>query len=258
MSEPLRKLIRDTLSYLKDPLLPKETLFASKEECALLRGKRAPPPASYKKEEAPKPSFTPRAAPIAKSPPPVTPPEPVKTSSRPVEIDRTEKPASSKVLPEPEGIQAMLKKIAPGITLANEVPDDAKARKIASGWKDKITDAQVVLLACENDGETLELLKNLAKAIDTHLAKAKIVPAESLEKEKRWDLFLQKNALKLIVASDGMKHLSELMQFYRGVLNKPEAFLDKIPLLVLAPAATYKSIEQKASLWKTLSQMLKP
>ena len=54
-----------------------------------------------------------------------------------------------------------------------------------------------------------------------------------------------------------MKKLTELMKFYHGVPAQSQAFLDKTPLLALSAASTYKAIEHKAHLWKTLCHMLK-
>jgi hypothetical protein len=137
----------------------------------------------------------------------------------------------------------------------DEVPDDATAKRVANSWKEKISDADVILLACERDAETLEFLKSLGKAIDQNLAKAKILPAEKMEAENRWDLFLQKNQFRLIIASDGMRGMPRLMRFYRETPATAEYFLDKTPLLPLSSASLYKSIEHKALLWKTLCRM---
>jgi hypothetical protein len=98
----------------------------------------------------------------------------------------------------------------------------------------------------------LEILKALAKAIDRHLAKAKILVAERVEREKRWDLFFDKNALRLIIASHGIEKFSELMRFYKSTGSS-----DKTPFLILSPSQVYQSLEHKALLWKTLCQMLK-
>ncbi len=281
MSDLFHDLVQDTLKFLKDPLLPKETLFATAEELVLFQRKaekREPPQVGpmfqnmaplagistpgLSRGPSGKDFLERPLAPVFQSKPYAPPPLPVPRTKAPpapreevVQV-QVEAPPPPKAEAKSDPIKALLQKVAPSMKLVEEVPDDAEAKKIATGWKEKIADAEVILLACETDPETLDLLKNLAKAIDTHLGKTKILPAERLEKEKRWDLFLQKNTFRLVLASDGVKKLPELMQFYRALPAQGLHFLDKTPLFVLAPAATYKAIEQKAALWKTLCQIL--
>ncbi len=164
---------------------------------------------------------------------------------------------SDSVLQEHSPIKKTLQKIAPSLKLIDHIPDDREAKRISNAWKEKVVDADAVLLICDSNSETLEFLKGLAKAIDQHLGKVKILMAERLEREKRWDLFLEKNSLRLIIASDAIQKLPELMHFYKSVPTHAQFFLDKIPLLVLSPVTVYKSLEHKALLWKTLCQMLK-
>ena len=249
MPEPLlHALIRDTLSYLKDPLLPKQTLFASAQECALFQ--RVPlkevVPSVVLKEVVPSVIMPPpqdvRQAASVKEPPP----------KQEAAASEEKKSVSPDFFSQ---VKKTLLRIAPFIQVTDEVPDDAEAKKIASAWREKVPDVEVVLLACERDEETVQLLKSLAKAIDTHLGKAKIIPAERLEREDKWDLFLQKNSFRLILASQGMQGYPKLMQFYTQ--DNVQFFLDKTPLLPLVVASHYKALEHKALLWKTLCQMLK-
>jgi hypothetical protein len=258
LESDLHQLICDTLVFLKDPLQPKQTLFSSAEEVEFFRVKTArqipaanvPVRAPVSQKPVHKPVQEPIRQPIAKKPllEPVVAEE--KPSPPPVKTERTATTPFAQ-------IKTSLQRIAPHLSLIDEVPDDMVAKKVASSWKEKIPDVDVVLLACHMDSETLEFLKNLGKAIDTHLAKAKIIPADKLEKEGRWDVFLQKNSFRLIVASHGMQELRGLMSFYHAIPSQSQLFLDKIPLLALSEAAVYKSIDHKASLWKTLCQLLK-
>jgi hypothetical protein len=66
-------------------------------------------------------------------------------------------------------IRATLEKIAPSIRLSDEPLDDAHAKRIASAWKEKVADAEVILLALDSTTETIEFLKSLAKAIHQEL-----------------------------------------------------------------------------------------
>ena len=248
LESDLHQLIRDTLVFLKDPLQSKQTLFSSAEEVDFFRVKKAEPlPVPEEVVEAPVRAPL-RREQIARKPPPVVAEE--KAPPPPAKPERT---ATTPF----DQIKTALQKVAPHFSLIDEVPDDAIAKKVASSWKEKIPDVDVVLLACQMDSETLEFLKSLGKAIDTHLAKAKIIPADKLEKEGRWDLFLQKNSFRLIVASQGMEALKGLMSFYHAIPSQSRVFLDKIPLLALEETAVYKSIDHKAILWKTLCQLLK-
>ncbi len=269
MPDPLHKLISDTLLYLKDPLLPKQTLFASADESVFFKKSASPiPKVVIEKTEPPMPKTMP-AAPMAKSvetlkpnPPAPAQPTPQKRSPPPpVQQDAViEQPKKAQEVPstlnELSPIKKTLLRVAPHIKLTDEVPDDAVAKRVATAWKEKVEGAEVILLACTTDTETLEFLKTLGKAVDQNLGKAKILPAERLEKENRWDLFLQKNEFRLIIASDGMQKLPELMRFYKAIPAQSQFFLDKTPLVALSPASTYKSIEHKAALWKTLCQYL--
>ena len=230
MADSLRSLIRDTLQQAKDPLQPKQPFLVSAEEWTFFQGpkmepkteQRAPPPAAREKPK----------------PPPSAP-----TAQR-----------AAKSLPDTEpAMRKLLQKAAPAIKLVEQIPDDAEAKRIAEGWKEKVHDADVILLLCDTAPETVDFFKGLAKAIDQHLAKAKILAAERLEREKRWDIFLNQNAFRLIVASEGMQQLPELMRSFRQ--DGVHLFLNKTPLVLLAPASVYKSIEHKAQLWKTLCQM---
>ncbi len=239
--DTLSDLIRDTLLFARDPLQPKQPFLTDAGTAAFFKKNRV--------EE--KPTVIPKVGekpvpPVVQKPQPRNPEPPKK------QVPVVEAPAQ-----DLSPIKKTLQNIAPSMKLVDQVPDDTQAKRIASAWKEKISDAEVVLLGCDSSADTLEFLKGLAKAIDQHLAKAKILMAERLEKEKRWDLFLEKNALKLIIASDGMQKLPELMRFYKAFPASAQFFLDKTPLFVLSPASIYKSVEHKALLWKTLCQILK-
>lgn len=249
----LHQLVRDTLHFLKDPLGPKQTLFSSAEEVAFFRVKAPaapPPPAAVPFSPAVKRELPERQSLKQKPLPPTPPPAVVEIKASPAKIEPPATDFSDKM-------KATLQKVLPHLSLVDAIPDDATAKKVSNSWKEKISDAEVILLACQTDEETLELLKSLGKAIDKNLAKAKIIPAERLEKEGKWDLFLQKNPFRLIVASERISKLSGLMSFYTAVPAQSQFFLGKIPLLVLGEAHVYKSIEHKAHLWKTLCQLLK-
>jgi hypothetical protein len=227
MSNPLHDLIRDTLTYLKDPLLPKQSLLTNGKDQIFFQKKPTQPSPVLKFEPLPPPA----------------------------KVEKKEE-HKSEDLKSP--IKTMLERIAPSLKLSDQIPNDTTAKRIAAAWKEKIPDAEVILLACDSSSETLDFLKGLAKAIDGHLAKVKILMAERLEEQHRWDLFLSKNNFRLIIASDGVQKFPGLMQFYKSIPANSQFFLDKTPLFVLSSIVTYKSsLEHKAALWKTICQMLK-
>jgi hypothetical protein len=270
MPDSLPQLIGDTLNYLKDPLLQKHTLFATQEEELFFQKTTSRSSIENTKPALPSTQSPPYSRLSAsKYPlPKQTRTENVNKAEQQVKETSTgeDKPPLPHAAPiakesnppsEDAAIKKTLLRAAPSLRLVDQIPDDAPARRVANSWKEKILDAEVVLLACQTDRETLEFLKSLGKAIDKNLAKAKILPAETLEKENRWELFLQRNQLRLIVASEGAQKLPQLMRFYRELPATSQYYLDKTPLLPLSSASAYKALEQKALLWKSLCQMLK-
>lgn len=240
-------LVRNTLAYLKDPLFYKPSFLTSAENDVFFQKERQ---IVAQKQETP---FHSASREKSFFPQPKATARPIYASAKPIQpfvethcIDSVHSP-----------IKKTLQRIAPHLNLSDHIPDDSQAKRIASGWKELVPDSQVVLLACDASADTLEFLKGLAKAIDQHLAKVKLLMAERLEREKRWDLFLDKNAFRLIIASDGIQKLPELMRFYKSIPANSQSFLDQIPLLVLFSSSVYQSVEQKALLWKTLCHMLK-
>ena len=227
MQDLLQQLISDTILYLKDPLLPKGSILSTQEEY------------TYLKQITPTPPLQPaRVEPVILKQPEIIP-----------LVIKHPEPATD--------IQQTLAKLKTGMRFVDHIPDDSEGKKIGSSWKEKITDADVILLACKQDAETIDFLKTLAKAIDTRLAKSKIIPAQRLEQEKSWDLFLKKNNFRLIVTSEGLDQLKGLMSFYRGTPSQNTHFLDQTPLIPLLAASAYKQLDKKAEVWKTLCQILK-
>ena len=160
LDSDFKQLIRDTLVFLRDPLLPKQTFFTSAEEHAFFRVKTSLAAVQPKK--------------AASMPPPLPPPVPRPFVAQP---QKKEEPVAAAQEPKPqikaqnpvktegsEQIKSTLLRMASHIKLVDEVPDDANAKKIASGWKEKIPEIEVVLLACETDADTLELLKSFGES----------------------------------------------------------------------------------------------
>lgn len=167
------------------------------------------------------------------------------------------KPAAVSIKPSEE-IAKTLRKIAPALIISDQVPADQNAKKIASAWKEKLSGIDVVLLALNDLTDTIELMKNLAKAIQKDLGPVKLMSGDRLEQEKRWDLFFQTNTFRLIIASSGMEHYPDLLKHYKALPAQQATFLANTPLIVLEPTSVYTdSPDQKIGLWKSLCQMLK-
>jgi hypothetical protein len=120
-------------------------------------------------------------------------------------------------------IKESLQRIAPGLTLSDQIPDDAAAKR-----------AKVIILACDDDPATLDLLKKLARSIDQKLGgPVKILSAKRLDDVK-------KSGCKLLIASAGFN-----------------AEKSEIPLIVLAPPRFYdEAPHEKGMLWKRICASL--
>jgi len=247
MPDLFADLVRDTLTFLRDPLAQKQSMFSTAQEELFFQKKNKIPENIGSSVEL-KPFVS--AIPIRKT-------TTFQRKEAPIPPPPVQKQEAISPQPDFSPLKKTLQKIAPSLKMVDQIPSDTQAKRIASAWKERIFDADVIFLACNSDAETLEFLKGLAKAVDHHLAKTKILMAERFEREKRWDLFLEKNSFRLIIASEGIQQWTELMRFYKAMPTSGKLFLDKAPLLVLSSATLYKSLEHKAHLWKALCQLLK-
>lgn len=280
MSDDFRNLIHDAQTFLRSSFWRRESILASAEDYIFFQTENERESLTVHKEEisfegenpigkiskvqskeriaklpfGTKSALSPQDS-LQRSRNLAPKPDPAVSSSNPTFSDV--KNLKQEALSEDFSLKKTLQRIAPSVRLVDSIPDDTEAKKIANAWKEKLPDAEVVLLACDLGADTLEFLKTLAKAIDQNLAKTKILLAERYEKEKRWSLFLEKNLLRLIILSDGFQRFPELMHHYKAIPANAQFFLGKIPLLPLSPSSTYRSLEHKASLWKSLCQMLK-
>lgn len=247
-NDAMLALIRETLFFLNHGPLSKQHLFATKKDYAFfletIEDVREQHVISH-----PQPSNNPSTL--------MTHVELPRKSSSISSSSIHGHPHSSMALKPLSPIKKTLQKIAPQLRLVDQIPSDLQAKRIANAWREKWPAVEVVLLACETQTETLDFLKNLARAIDQHLAKCKVMIADRLEQEKGWDFFLEKNSVRLILASSGIKRFPHLMHRTRFHPANSEPFLGHIPLLILSPVSIYKSLEQKAHLWKTLCEKLK-
>lgn len=146
--------------------------------------------------------------------------------------------------PSPQ-IRDTLSKLIPSLRLTDTIPGDEEGQRMANLWKEKLSGTQIVLLALSQESETLELLKSLAKAIDSRFGPTKIISAKRLESQEQWHLFFKANTFRLVIASSSHPFLMSGMQTVQNT-----------PLLLLDQPQVYKQIAKKAELWKTICHHL--
>lgn len=272
MQRAFQQLVQEALDYAKGQP-PHAWSFATAAEMEFFRASQARP--INKRVQQPKAHETdPQMSPVdtAQAPPKITPvpsdrKKPVVSAdTKPAEADKKEQPASKKTTsseprsdkqPPSEEMLHLLKKIAPALATSEQVPDDQTAKRISSAWKEKLTDANVLLIVLNPLPDTLELMKNLAKAVQKEFGSVKLMTGDRLEQEKRWDLFFQQNTFQLIIASAGIENYPGLLMHYRALPAQQAVFLGNIPLITLEAASVYKnSGEKKLELWRELQNLL--
>ena len=253
------QLIQDTRLLLREESL----IFASPVDVSYFR--------SLTKAHAPP---QPRLATIPKILPPPPLPEPQTPPPQPVILSQPPEPQPPPTIAAPAPwrtqaqlpketfntnlLQALLKKIAPNVAIINDPPNDTIAKKQASRWKTKNQIAPISIL-CFNEMEKQKtLLEEITKAIDVYFGPAKLISAESIEKEKQWDAFLVSQDLKLVIACDyTIWQLSDLMRYYKEIPSAQTRFLGNVPLFLLPDLSLYlKDPLLKRSLWKALCQTI--
>ncbi len=151
-------------------------------------------------------------------------------------------------------VKQILKKLFPQLTLIPTPPDDREAKKMLLY---KQTTFEIAILSF--DTKTPPFLTHVANAISQEHSTAKVISAQRVEKEKKWNQLLSLPHLKLIIASDyGLYSYPELMQHYREVPKQAKAYLAKIPLLLLADLSLYlKEPKLKPALWRAICEQLR-
>lgn len=220
---------------------------------------------TVKKMSPPAPAPAPLPPPVIAIAPP--PPEPITPPITPPAPAPVNKPASPPPLPPPEppaplpkspppSLRHLFSLIAPEVAILNEIPSDAIAKKIAERWKTKNQSAPISLLLFQEPPEQRLLLEQIAKALDVYFGPAKVVHAETIEKEKQWEAFLSVSDLKMILICDyTLWQLNGLLKFYKETPAQGERTLGNVPLFLLPDLSLYlKDPLLKRSLWKALCQ----
>lgn len=222
------ELIKDTLNFIKQEFQPHETVLASPEDFEFFNKKQIPS----------------SSQPVSHTP---------KSEIRPI-LEPSTKPA-----PDPmEEMRQKIAKAAPQMKLRENILDDTEAKKIANMWQEHLKNIQVAVLSFGENGKNLEFLNNVAKAIDSLIAPAKVIDALRFEKEKKWQLFFESYPLKLILAPDiKVWKSTDLAVFYKENPTAASSVLGKSPLLFIQPIGSYlKNPKEKRALWKAIVSQL--
>ena len=228
-------LIEDTLSYVRQ-LQPKIEKREIKVEL--------PPPLKLTT-----PPLEPKAKPI---PYVVQPPSPLKKKEQKdlfFELEPTPAPRAEANLT----VRKILKEVDPELYLHESVPSDHKAKRIKEAWKEKRDTPAIPILF--QGQKHRSFIANIAKAIDVLYGSCRIL---EIEPTKKWDLFLESENLKLIIAPDSMIFgTKEILPFYQENPQQNSRKLGKVPLLLLPDLSLYfKDPYLKRALWNVIKSAL--
>ncbi|QVL58274.1 MAG: hypothetical protein KFB93_04115 [Simkaniaceae bacterium] len=225
-------LLNDTLTYIKGLLPPKEE--STKLEL---------PPLPLKPKL--KPQVQAKPPPVKPIAPPPSPKPKALNAKVFIELELPKATA-----PEPtEGIRKILKEIDPDLYIHESIPSDYKAKRIKEAWKEKRSTPAIPILF--QGTQYRSFIMRIAKAIDTVYGSCRLV---DMTPRKKWDLFLESENLKLIIAPDAFVFGSkELLPFYQETPQQKTRKLGNIPLLLLPDLSLYyKDPYLKRSLWNVI------
>jgi len=157
-----------------------------------------------------------------------------------------------------EDVKKEILKLSPKLAIHDEPLSDHDAKRIATSYKYKNQAAPITILGFDDKREVTQFLSEVSSAIATYFDPCKLIDAQVIEKEKRWDAFLAAPELKLIIAPDyAIFEQKALMAFYREIPQKLECYLGNIPLFLLPDLSLYfKDPGLKCSLWKAISKKI--
>lgn len=248
---------------LNECLESDKTILASQDDCNYFRS-------IYRtlkevKEPAPQPQPIPIAAPVkeipAPQPAPVTPPLP-SIAKVPEPPPLPEPPAielpKRQPLPGFDDIRKILSQAFPDLSLLPDIPNDALARQRAERWKTQNQAAMISILTFHESEWQHQFLVNLTAAIDVIYGHARLIAADAIEKENKWETFLSAPELKVVIICDyALWQMPHLLQFYRENPNRMDRMLQKTPVMLLPDLTLYqKDPLLKRSLWKALCQKI--
>lgn len=202
---------------------------------------------SYRKQEVPVKAV------VVPPPPKITKPEPVAPPPPPP-------PEEPEIVLKPvlnfAPWRNILSVVAPELAILPDIPSDEIAKKLSERWKTKNQTAPLSILVYQEPPEQRAFLEQIALALTVYFGSAKIIQAETIEKEKQWGAFLSAEGLKMVITCDyTLWQLSQLMPFYKETPAAGQRMLGNIPLFLLPDLSLYlKDALLKRSLWKALCQ----
>jgi hypothetical protein len=154
-----------------------------------------------------------------------------------------------------DDIRRIVSIVAPEFGPIDEIPSDMLAQKISTRWKTKNQTAPISILSFAESDEQKALLEKIAIAIDVYFGPAKLIHAETIEKEKQWDAFLSVEELKTIICCDHTLWQLSLVKHYKENPQDSKRMLGNKDLFLLPDLSLYmKDPSLKRSLWKALCQ----
>lgn len=246
----MEETIDAVIAHLRS--LPGNSVIASSDE--LLQkfvGMQIPKP-----EPKPVPKPQPKPIPVAAPPPkPKVEPQPKPAPAPPKKQVELQLPT----LPEPQtksAIGQFFSALFPHMKLHDEPPSDTSAKRVKEAWKEQLGTPDIAILSSDPRAESF--LKNVARAIDCTFAPCRVITVHHLERENKWDLFLETPHLKWVICPDSALWSSKnLLPFFKEYPKQNTRFLSKVPLLLLPDVTLYlKNPELKRSLWTLLCQTL--
>lgn len=228
-------LIDDTIAYIKELMPPKK----GKINVTL-------PPAPPKPQTIAKPQAVTQPLPISPPPKPV---KEIKLKEEKKEAFFFLEPPAAPLLESNEGVRKILKEIAPDLYQHESIPSDFKAKRIKEAWREKRETPAIPILY--QGTEYRSFITRIAKAIDIAFGSCNVV---DVVPEKKWDLFLESENLKLIIAPDTLIFgTKELLSFYQENPQQKKRKLGNIPLLLLPDLSLYfKDPYLKRALWNVI------
>ncbi len=251
-------LVSDALEIIRNArilLRENSSILASPEDCAFFRthyASRRELPSKREPALENKIEITAVKPPSPPTPPQITTPEPPRSAPA--------SPAASTSSKEEEFsyLRKLFADLGHAGLILDQVPTDAKARRIAEQWKTKNQAAKCSLLSFHEPALQQRFMEKLAQALDVVFGHARVVPAEPIEKANQWEAFLSAEGLSLVIVCDyTLWQLPNLLQFYREVPSRSERLLLNAQLFLLPDLTLYlKDPLLKRSLWRALCQKI--
>ena len=157
-----------------------------------------------------------------------------------------------------EALRDAVHKTFPSFVIKKTIPDDRLAYLRENEWKEEGLQVEVVLLSFHESVESDLFLQNIAQAISSYFSSAQVIDAQQWGKQKKWDLFFEKNQAKLVLSSPQLLKQAFLLPYYKEIPSTTERFFGSIRLHMLSSLDSYfKNPSQKKDLWQALCAILK-